>query len=215
MNYKIPQQKDDEEVKLVVRRHPWFFAKPLRNVLFFVIIILCFFYFFGASIYTSVAIIICLIIIILILSNAWVRWSKTVYLVTNRRIITVNQENWFEKEVSEGTLYNILFISHKIRGLWRTILKMGTIHIRVSGVVEEEIVFEDVANPYEVQKKIVEIQREFTDTEATTQADEGEEDFFGEKNSKKKKSSENNSQKSENDSDKNSEKKEKKKMIIR
>lgn len=211
MNPKPPEQKEGEEVKLVVRRHPWFFFKPLGKTLFFVVVILGFFYFFGASIYTSVAFIIGLIAIILILSNAWIRWSKTVYLVSNQRIITVNQENWFEKEVSEGTLYNILFISHKIRGLWRTILRMGTIHIRVSGVVEEEIVFEDVANPYEIQKKIVEIQREYTDTEAMTQADESEEDFLGGKNKKRKKRDE----KDLNKSDVNKNTSKKKKMILR
>lgn len=178
-NFKFSEQNRNEEIKLVIRHHPWYFFKPFCWSLIPLIIILITFYKAGASIYSSYALGIGLFIIVYIWLGSWVCWSKTIYLLTNQRIISVTQESWFTREVAESNLELILFISHKISGPLRTLLNMGSIHIRTSGVVEEEIVLKDISNPYEVQRKIVETQKEYTGKKADIRSeDEVQKDFL-------------------------------------
>lgn len=111
-------------------------------------------------------------------------WSNTVYLLTNQRIISVDQKSWFSRVISEARLENILFISHKVEGPLQTMLNFGSIHIRASGVVEEEIVFRNINNPYDVQQEIVSSQKEITGKEADIKDEDESKGFW--KTDKKK-----------------------------
>lgn len=162
-------QNEKEEVLEVIKYHGIFLLKPFLIILGLILILVVLFYFLGASTITSYGLIIIGLAILYIIALNWFRWANTTYLLTNQRIICVYQESWFKRTVSEATLTNILFISHKINGFLSTLLNIGSIHIRTSGVVEEEIVLENIADPYQVQQEIVEAQKKFAGVTAEIQ----------------------------------------------
>lgn len=159
--FEFTGQNEKEEVMEVIKYHGIFIIKPLLLILTLIIILVALFYFFGASTITSYSLIIIGLAILYIIALNWFRWANTTYLLTNQRIICVYQESWFKRTVSESTLANILFISHKINGFLSTLLNIGSIHIRTSGVVEEEIVLQNISDPYQIQQEIVEAQKKF------------------------------------------------------
>lgn len=160
--FEFTGQNEKEEVLEVIKYHGIFLIKPLLLILGLILILITLFYFFGASTISSYALMIVSLAIFYIVAINWFKWANTTYLLTNQRIICVNQESWFKRTVSEATLANILFISHKINGFLATIFNIGSIHIRTSGVVEEEIVLKNIADPYQIQQEIVEAQKKFT-----------------------------------------------------
>lgn len=161
--YEFLGQNQEEEVVLVVKPHWLFFSIPLVKILAVGAILLTTLHFFGASTLTSYAFFIALGLILYISSINGFRWVNTVYLLTSHRIICVYQTGLFNRMVAESTLENILFISHKISGALSTLLNVGSIHIRASGVTEEEIILEGIFDPYNVQQQITSAQKKYAD----------------------------------------------------
>lgn len=161
--YEFAGQDDKEVVLEVVRQHWKFLIMPIIKIIGLLLILAVLFYFFGASIVTSYAIYIVIIWILYIIAVNWFKWANTIYLLTNHRIVCVYQLGFFKRVVSEAVLENILFLSHKIEGLSNTMLNVGSIHIRASGVTEEEIVLYNIYDPYLVQQEIVQAQKKYTD----------------------------------------------------
>ena len=112
------------------------------------------------------------------------RWSRTQYILTNHRVISFDQEGPWKKVMKEARLENILFISNKVEGPINSLLEIGSVHIRASGVTEDEIVFERVANPYEVQKEIAEAQKKYAGISAQQESEEEIEDHIRQKTRK-------------------------------
>lgn len=161
-DYEFAGQNDNEKVLLVVKQHGlfafWATIKTLGLILVYVVILK----FFGASTITSYATYIILIWILYIIIFNWFRWANTVYLLTDHRIICVYQYSFFRRIISESTLENILFISNRVEGLVQTFFDVGSIHIRTSGVSEEEMVLSCIKSPYEVEQEIVKAQKKLT-----------------------------------------------------
>ncbi|OGD67105.1 hypothetical protein A3F08_00920 [Candidatus Berkelbacteria bacterium RIFCSPHIGHO2_12_FULL_36_9] len=160
--YQFSGQKDDEKVILVIRQSPWVFFYPGLIVILVIALYLAFFYFFqnkGFAFYSAMA---TLIIVVYIISRTWFVWWSQVYLITSDRVLSVEQKGWFDRSMSESNLENILFINHEVKGPVQTMFNFGNVRIRASGVVEDELVFTNVYNPYEVQQEIVKAQKEKT-----------------------------------------------------
>lgn len=167
--YEFVGQNEQEKVVDVIKYHPWFFVRPLLKILGLLLILLILFKFFGASAVTSYSLFIIIPWITYIILVNWFRWANTVYLITNHRIICVDQSGLFRRIVSEAILTNILFMSHKIEGFLPTFLNIGSVHLRTSGVTEEEIVLKNIKDPYEVQQEIAKAQKKYTGKEAETE----------------------------------------------
>jgi len=170
-------QNLDEKIIKVIKRHPWYFFSSIVKIAAMWLVFFVFFKFFWASWPTSYLFFVVLIISLYIIASKWFCWSNTLYLISNQRLILVEQNNWFSRELSETALANILYISHKINGPARTMLNFGSVNIRASGVDEEEIVLCDVANPYIVQQLIVKTQHRTSATIPTTQIQNDDKEF--------------------------------------
>jgi len=186
-------QKEGEEVLLVLKQNAIvFFAMILKVVTLWLIFILLYklsfyipwdWYSYVLSAWLWVAIVGSLYMF----ATRWYTWANTVYLLTNDRVLSVEQKGWFNRVISEATLGNILFISHKVEGPMQTMFNFGSIHIRASGVVEEEIVLRNVTDPYEAQQEIVGAQKKITGKQATVkEEDEDSKGFWKDKNQKEK-----------------------------
>lgn len=177
-------QKQGEKVLLVLKQNAIvFLAMVLKVITLWLIIILLyklsFYISWGWYSYVlSAALWLVIIGSLYMILTKWYTWANTVYLLTNDRVLSVEQLGWFNRVISEATLWNILFISHKVEGLMQTMFNFGSIHIRASGVVEEEIVLRNVSDPYEAQQTIVGAQQKITGRQATIKEEDDESKGF-------------------------------------
>lgn len=177
-------QKKDEKVILAIKQSAIIFLPAFFKILTLWLIVLLIYKFsfdITWSFYNyllTYGFFIALIWSLYIFIICFYTWTNTIYLVTNQRIISVEQKSWFSRVISEAILENILFISHKVEGPLQTMLNFGSIHIRTSGVIEEEIVFRNINNPYDVQQEIVSSQKEITGKEPDIKEEGEDKDFW-------------------------------------
>ncbi len=80
-------------------------------------------------------------------------WSNTVFVVTDRRVIDVEQRGLLERVVSETPFERIDDVSYRIKGLLPTVFRYGTVRLALSGAAPD-IEFKRVRNPARVHDLI-------------------------------------------------------------
>lgn len=83
----------------------------------------------------------------------WTNFYLDVWIVTNFRIIDVDQVGLFNRTVSAFRFDHIQDASVKVSGLLATIIDFGTVEIRTAS--EESFKFKGVAHPNQLKEKIL------------------------------------------------------------
>lgn len=78
-----------------------------------------------------------------------------VWVVTNMRILDVEQKGLFNREVSECYISKIQDITVQTKGVMATFLKYGDLHIQTAAE-KREFVFEEISEPEKVKNVILE-----------------------------------------------------------
>lgn len=150
----VLQLKDEEILQTMVRRHMITVAGPLLLALLF--IVLPFFFLFPMFSWGTIGV---------LLFGAGVMfgaglafrtifvWDSDVLLVTNLRVIDVDQKGIFSRHVSESSLGAIQDVSWTKKGLWATLFGMGSVKIQTSGA-QAVLEAEDIPNPERVNELI-------------------------------------------------------------
>jgi hypothetical protein len=163
----IPGSEPDEKTVFFLRRH-WFMMIPV--ILGFLIVLAlpvavyllinartpAFFegpgvfelYVLGASMFFLYA--------WLFLFQNFIDWYLDIWIVTNYRIINIEQRGLFARTMSELMLYNVQDVTSQIDGLLRTMFDFGTIHIQSAGETTR-FQFEEIEHPDHVAKRILEL----------------------------------------------------------
>lgn len=145
-------QQDNEEVILVVRKHPltqlaWIFnASMLLIILFFSNLIL------PQILTPNQVFAVDLFGVVFIASYAWVNfmlWYYTVGIVTNERIIDLDFFNIIYKEFSATTIRQVSDITTKIGGFFGSIFNFGDVFVKTEGFAQN-IEFDDIPHPSQV-----------------------------------------------------------------
>lgn len=147
-------QRTDEDVIFVLKRHPWVLSRAGFIFIGVIVILLIFILIFGLSKITSLLIVLFVIFVLLYGGYIFFLYNNFLYILTNQRIITIEQAGFFSRRVTEAELDKIQNISVEIKGITKTLFGFGNVQIRTAGV-DPTIVLKDVANPYEVQQKII------------------------------------------------------------
>jgi uncharacterized membrane protein YdbT with pleckstrin-like domain len=84
----------------------------------------------------------------------WTNYYLDAWILTDRKVIAIEQYSLFNRNVSEFRLDRIQSITVEVRGIIATLLKFGTLHIETAGT-EEEFMIKNVPNPYNVRDKIM------------------------------------------------------------
>jgi len=82
------------------------------------------------------------------------------WILTNERIIDIEQKGLFSREVSEFKLDKIQDISVDVSGVIPTLFHYGDVQIETAGF-EREFVFKTVPNPQNVKSEILKMQDEY------------------------------------------------------
>ncbi|MEK7534859.1 MAG: PH domain-containing protein [Patescibacteria group bacterium] len=157
--YSFRGQRSDETVALVTKQHIWLLMPIMLVWLVIILIIGIALLGFGASKITSIVIILTIIIGTLYSFYFWFMWNGCDYIVTNQRVIKIDQVSLFGRVISEAEIHRIQEISTEIKGPVRTMLNFGTVNIKTASD-NSQLSLEDVTDPYDVQQAIVQIQKQ-------------------------------------------------------
>lgn len=165
--YRLPNKLPGEEVVKVLRRDLFILFK---RVLFFILLILLpflFFYFIilsqtslldGTIYYPLIVIGISsyYLFIWLFFFFSFIDYYLDVWIITNERIIDVQQRGFFSRIISEQKLFRIQDVTSEVHGIIPTILKYGNVHIQTAGT-KQRFFFHQIPNPDKVRDIIIKL----------------------------------------------------------
>jgi len=81
-------------------------------------------------------------------------WFNTIYILTNQRILGVEQPGVLSRMNNEVPLQNIQNAFHQKKGVLQTMFDFGTIEIQTSGA-KTALLAKNTEHPFQVQQKIL------------------------------------------------------------
>ncbi len=164
MNFKIPNGQKGEKIILLLRRHPFIIFVKIVGWSVIAVLPLIFYFilgdvvagFFGSEIFQPILILftsIYYLYIWLFAFSSFVDYFLDSWIVTNERIINIEQKGLFNRVISEQQLYRVQDVTSELKGFFSTFLNFGNIYIQTAAEAER-FIFKQVPHPYEVVKKI-------------------------------------------------------------
>jgi hypothetical protein len=95
----------------------------------------------------------------------WIDYYFDVWIVTNERIVNIEQRGLFSRGVSELELENIQDITVEVLGIIPTFLNYGDLYIQTAAE-KERFVFHNVPDPYAIKDLIMNLQKTYEKKEA-------------------------------------------------
>ncbi len=97
-----------------------------------------------------------------------------VFVITEDRIIDIDQRGLFDRTISETTYDKIQDVSTRVRGIFHTLFHFGSVIIQTAGT-QANIELHSVKDPERIQQAIISVQREYhSATDSTDLAEETE-----------------------------------------
>jgi hypothetical protein len=98
------------------------------------------------------------------------KWSRTVMIITDRRLVDVEQRSAFDRVVSEVPFGNIEDVSYRIKGLFSTMFRLGEFRVHCVGNAAD-IVFCNVRRPSKIQDLVNDLRAAFFDEDREDKED--------------------------------------------
>jgi len=163
--YRLPNHLPGEEVKMIVRRDLFVLFKQILMLMFLIILPLIFFYLMLVTRpgilenQTAYALIVLgtsayYLFIWLFFFFSFVDYYLDVWIVTNRRIIDIQQRGFFSRVISEQKLFRVQDVTSEVHGFLPTIFKYGDVHIQTAGA-KQRFLFHEVPDPNGVRDAII------------------------------------------------------------
>lgn len=89
--------------------------------------------------------------LLIIFFIAWTNYYLDVFIITNKRIIDIEQIRLFVRDVAEVRLEKVQDVKVEIIGMLSSLLNMGNIHIQTAGE-SREIVIKGIAKPHQIRE---------------------------------------------------------------
>lgn len=83
-------------------------------------------------------------------------WQRTIYIITNKRVILITRAGLFTHEDRETGLNTILDVKAEVNGLQPTLYGFGNVVMQISSK-DAQLVFEKVGNPHKIQRIIMRV----------------------------------------------------------
>lgn len=135
------QLKPDERVVSVYRRYGLTYVGAM--IVAFILLLLPFFLvtlLFSYGMFGVIGFFALLLFAVLYSLKKVILWYDNVFVVTNLRVIDIDQRGFFDRSVSGFTYANIQDVAYRIKGVLATLFHVGTITIRpIEGSVHIEL----------------------------------------------------------------------------
>lgn len=172
MSLHIPHRRPGEEIHLVLRKH-WIVLVPKIFLLVVMLIVPVIAYVlagqstsFTLSVREPLTIFLILLtswyylFTWLIFFHDWVDYYLDLGVVTNERILDIEQRGLFSRVISEISVDNVQEVTNKIHGFFATFLNYGYIEVQTAGA-EKNIEFVTIPDPVGVSQTIIRLSKEF------------------------------------------------------
>jgi len=164
----LPNKINGEEVIKIIRRDVFILLKKV--LFFFVLIILpaIIFYFVVLPSYPQILFDSFLYPFFLILTSfyylslwlffffSFIDYYLDVWIITDERIIDIQQNGFFSRTISEQRLYRIQDVTSESHGFFPTIFKYGEVYIQTAGT-KQRFIFKEVPIPEETRSVIIKL----------------------------------------------------------
>jgi len=131
--YKMIRLSEDEEIIEIIKQSLvsiWY--KFLVGIIFILLPFFLMFYLISQGPVGSSVFVAMIALAIFYCYREWYLWSRNAVIVTNLRVIDIDQNGLFHRGVSEVTHQKIQDISYQSQGVMRTIFGIGHILIKTS-----------------------------------------------------------------------------------
>jgi len=162
--HHIPNRQKDEKLVLFIRRH-WIIIIGHYSMYGFLAAIPIGLYYFikyanpqyltGEFTYPLLLLLASLyyLYVLLFFFHAFLDYYLDVWIVTNKRIINIEQKGLFNRVISEHELDKVQDVTSEQKGVFATIFSFGDVLVQTAGEVPM-FIFRQVDNPFEVAKTI-------------------------------------------------------------
>ncbi len=151
--YHFFGQRSDEHVVLIRNQHPIVLLPiALWTLVSFLIPYLAIRFIQGPSLFMIVAIY--AVSIALIIWYFVYGYLNSVSVLTDQRILSVNQKGFFFRQINEAELTRIQDVSSDVKGILETMFGFGDVTIRTASK-DSLLVLRRIADPYSAQQAIV------------------------------------------------------------
>lgn len=167
MHFHLPHQGQNEKIILLLRRHWFIMAEKILLWLAAAIVPSVLMIFLELQLTTDGGGTIAAPLIILALSAYYllilafalynfVDYYLDVWVVTDERIVNIEQRGLFSRVISEQKLDRIQDVTAELQGILPTLFNYGTVYIQTAGE-QVRFVFKQIPDPQGVAKKIIKI----------------------------------------------------------
>lgn len=162
----FPTQRPNEHVVLLLRRHWTVLARDVLQLVGSLLlppIVLLLLYYYGAFELTSASALYVFAVMILSLYylfsylaffHDFVDYHLDIWVVTDQRIVSIEQQGLFNRVVSELSILRVQDVTSEIKGKIQTFLDYGQVHIQTAGE-QARFVFNQVPHPSQVAKVVL------------------------------------------------------------
>src|SRR3989344_1398468 len=164
------QLDQDEHIVYVARKHWFFFVAETASIFiliiapFVAIFVLLEQEFFLVFLYASM---LWTAVFLVVLAYIWTDYYLDVWVVTNKRLIDVDQNGLFRRKISSSRIDLIQDLTVEIPGIIATISGYGDIHMQTAGQ-SREFVFKNVSRPENLKDIILKEHNRFRDEMIST-----------------------------------------------
>ncbi|MBI2410993.1 MAG: PH domain-containing protein [Candidatus Kerfeldbacteria bacterium] len=165
---RFPTQRPGEHVVLLLRRNWTVLARNISYLILLLIIPPLLF--IGMYVFTEFRINPASVSYILIVEgvsiyylfsllayfHSFVDYHLDIWVVTDQRIVSIEQEGLFQRVISELNILKIQDVTSEVKGKVQTFLDYGQVYIQTAGKAER-FIFEQVSHPAEVEKIILQV----------------------------------------------------------
>lgn len=147
----VIKPKLNEEILMVVRES--FAPHVFRFFLLAVWFLIPFFFFYPLFRMGTLGVVIFFVLFlsgIFFFWRAFRKWSHTLFVITDLRVVDIDQRGVFDRVVSESTFEQMDDVSYRMHGMMSALFKYGTVSLKMRGTAAD-LKFEHVRNPARVQ----------------------------------------------------------------
>lgn len=162
--------RDDEALIEIVRRSKCIIALPL--VIGTVLIVLAFFLIvplFDAGVIGIIGFVALLVMGCLVMLRALWFWHRTAFIITNIRVIDIDQSRLFHRSVGEARYGRIEDISVQVRGILSTLFRLGNLRVQTINA-SSMLELRHVAAPERVHDLLSRLQHEVVQAQQHTRS---------------------------------------------
>jgi len=84
----------------------------------------------------------------------WFDYYLDIWIITNERVVNVEQKGLFSRQVSELKFRHIQDVSTDVRGFFPTLLNYGDVTVQTAAE-QSHFIFRSVGNPYKVKSDVM------------------------------------------------------------